>query len=267
MFSWLIRWADCDFGSAAKAIFTCQHKEFHICHQIPPKKNSAFPSSPGLLLWLARSPLSVHAPGHSSVGLKGGLNPHMRLPCLIFLMLRKISQGDVWGFWPLSSGNPVLVHAQISALVHRRYTGGHRTWHRGSMKGMCIEPSHPDCTAQRCRLLGDPRKKYFRVCCSWSSQGRLGHQFECQAQHPFPLASPAGGRKADSHVGCSALRHQTSFYIRSKDKKYVMRIRDSSKPGLFLLPFSAHQPGSFINVCGDISYPQWRQKGMEWAEG
>lgn len=144
---------------------------------------SAFPSSLGLLLWLARSFHSAHAPGHSSAGKDSRVAWVLTwgYPAWSFLLPRKITQGDMWGFWPHSSGNPVqkglLVHAQTSAPAHERCTGGRWTWHRCSIKGMCIEPARPDCTAQRCRLLGDPRKKYFTVCSScwhpmWSGQTR-----------------------------------------------------------------------------------------------
>lgn len=144
------------------------------------------------------------------------------------------------------------MHAQISALAHRRHTGGpgrdhdrdvHRaftpTLHSSEVQTLGgSQEEIPDCAAPA----GTP-----------CSQGRLGHQFECQAQHPFPLPSPTGGRTNSCRMYCTKAPDLLG-------EKYVIRARASPKPGVFLLPSSAHQPGSFFNVCGDISCSQWRQR-------
>lgn len=172
MFSWLIRWAGSDFGSATKAIFTSvsiRNSTLSI-KSLQKRILLSFPIQFCFCGWpdlLAQFLLLATVQLERTWGWLE--SSHEVTLCELSHPQKNISGGYVriltTFLWKIcAKGLPV--HAQISTLAHRRCTGGHRIWHRYSMKGMCIKPSHPDCTAQRCRLLGDPRKKYITVCCS-----------------------------------------------------------------------------------------------------
>lgn len=86
---------------------------------------------------------------------------------------QKVYQGAMLGFGPLSSnsqtaGNLVqrAVCVHRSALWHMRGTLRQQIWPRCSMRVMCAQPALPKYTAQRSRLLGDPRQTYLLVCSS-----------------------------------------------------------------------------------------------------
>lgn len=147
MFSWLIRWAGSDLGTATEAIF----KSVSIRNSTLPIKSLwrrcllalavlvCFCSWPHLLTWfllLAFTQLEQ---------TQGCL--HRGLPCTISFTAQRHYPRGTSGFWPLAfesqaSGNPVqkelLVQAHISALAYGRYTGRQWTWPRCPMKVMCI---------------------------------------------------------------------------------------------------------------------------------
>lgn len=90
-----------------------------------------------------------------------------------FFASQKVYQGAMLGFGPLSSnsqaaGNLVqrAVCVHRSALWHMRGTLRKQTWPRCSVRVMCAQPALPKYTAERSRLLGDPRQKYLMVCSS-----------------------------------------------------------------------------------------------------
>lgn len=237
---------------------------------------SSCPSNPGLLLWLARSSHSVHAPGHSSVG-KGSRAAWVLTrgyPAWSFLLPRKIT----WGICVHFDHSPLEILCRKDCLCMHRSA----LWHTGGTLGDtgpgtdapwrgCASSLHIQTAqlgdADSWGILGRNNLQCAAPAGTPCSQDRPGHQFECQAQHPFPLLSPAGDTEADSHVGCSALSHQISLHFRSMDKK----IHDQSQgqPQTWDFPSAILSPSArlFQLYVGTLPAPSGDTEGMEQAEG
>lgn len=263
VFSWLMSWQW--LGLCYKSHFyISQHKEFHTFHQIPPKKN-AFPFNPVLLLWLASSSQSVHAPGHSSVGKDSRVAwvPIRGYPAWSFFCSERYPREICEDF----------DHFFLETLCRKECLCMHRSvlWHTGgtlgdlaeTMTGMCIEPSHPHCTAQRCRLLGDPRKKYLTVLLLLAPHVvRADWGISLNARHSILSLSPALQEAGQTHVGGTALRHQISLVKN-------MWSEPGPAPNLgfsFCHPQHISQALSLMYV-GTLAVPSGDREGMEWAEG